>query len=232
MTHRSASLSSPKLRGLAQSKPSRFAILTMIVVMGVVGLGAVGAGAASVSGVLTSYQSPTPIASRDLHFQNVITGDVYLSPTHSDGSFRASLPPGKYQLRTESGAILVKTIVVDRADIDLGHISELAPFAPARLWQAQTIAPSHLTSPAPSTAYVKTSDTTPLPATAGAMPKPTFDWTKPPPETVATQGPNSVTGIATAPLPASHLPSAAPAFAGGARVPYSTSPAAGGQASP
>jgi hypothetical protein len=176
--------------------------------------------AARVSGVLTGYENSTPQASRDLHFQNAITGDVYLSPTHPDGSFRASLPPGTYRLRTETGAVLVNSIVVGRADIDLGRVNELAPLAPQRLWQSQAIAPTRLAGPAPSTAYLMTSDTTPLPATATTVPKPEIDWTKPPPETQAMQGPNMVTGMATAPLPPPRTPSAltpaSPSWMGGA----------------
>jgi hypothetical protein len=186
--------------------------------------------AARVGGVLTGYENSTPQASRDLHFQNIITGDIYLSPTHSDGSFRASLPPGTYRLRTETGAVLVNSIVVHRADIDLGRVNELAPLAPQRLWQSQSIAPASLAGPAPSTAYLMTSDTTPLPATATTMPKPQIDWSRPPPETQASQGPNSVTGMSTAPLPPPHAPSPAmPAAPGGmGAAPYSSAPAMAG----
>src|SRR5690349_10338980 len=112
--------------------------------------------AGRVSGMLTGYENSTPIASRDLHFQNIITGDAYLSPTHADGSFSASLPPGTYRLRTETGAILMKSIVVSNSAVDLGRINELAPLAPQRLWQWQAIAPTRLDSPAPSTAYLMT----------------------------------------------------------------------------
>jgi hypothetical protein len=174
---------------------------------------------------LTGYEHSTPLASRDLHFQNAITGDVYLSPTHPDGSFSASIPPGTYRLRTETGAILLDSIVVERKDIDVGRVSELAPLAPQRLWQFQSIAPARLDAPAPSTAYLMTSDKTPLPASATTVPKPEIDWSKPPPETQASQGPNAVTGMATAPLPPMHMPSVAnpPAPSGmmGA-VPYSS----------
>jgi hypothetical protein len=203
------------------------------VIIGIIGVSSDEAAAARVSGVLTGYNDPTPLASRDLHFQNVITGDVYLSPTHSDGSFRASVPAGKYRLRTETGAVLVKSIIVDRADIDLGRINEVAPLAPWRLWQSESIAPSRLASPAPSTAYVKTSDTTSLPATATVVPKPAFDWTRPPPETQAAQGPNAVTGMATAPLPPPRTPSAmTPSVSGGiGAAPYPASPAAAGSSS-
>jgi hypothetical protein len=175
--------------------------------------------AARVSGILTGYENSTPLASRDLHFQNVVTGDIYLSPTHSDGSFGATLPPGTYRLRTETGAVLVNSIMVGRTAIDIGRVSELAPLAPQRLWQSQSIAPSRLDAPAPSTAYLMTSDKTPLPPTATTVPKPEIDWSKPPPETQASQGPNTVTGMATAPLPATRTPSALMPPAPGAMPP-------------
>ena len=50
------------------------------------------AAAARVSGTLTSYQAQ-PAVSRDLHFENCVTHDSYLAPTHTDGSFAQSLPP-------------------------------------------------------------------------------------------------------------------------------------------
>jgi hypothetical protein len=181
--------------------PSWGSIVIAIMIMATIGFSSGRARAAQVSGVLTGYENSTPLVSRDLHFQNAITGDIYLSPTHSDGSFRASLPPGTYRLRTETGAVLVNSFVVSRSAIDLGRISELAPMAPQRLWQAQSIAPSNLSGPAPSTAYLKTSDTTTLPSNATTVPKPEIDWTKPPPGTQADQGPSTVTGMAAAPLP-------------------------------
>jgi hypothetical protein len=159
--------------------------------------------AARVGGVLTRYETSTPLASRDLHFQNNITGDIYLTPTHADGSFRASLPPGNYSLCTETGAILVRSILVEHAALNLGQVSELAPYAPQRLWQIERIAPWILTSPAPSTAYIATGETTPIPASAQAVPKPTINWAEAP------MGPtgvsNAATGEATAPLPAPHV---------------------------
>jgi hypothetical protein len=204
--------------------------LGIVFALAVIGASPSPARAARVAGVLTGYENSTPLSSRDLHFQNIITGDVYLSPTHSDGSFRASLPPGKYRLRTETGAVLVNSIAVGRADIDLGRITELAPLAPQRLWQSQSIAPSRLAAPAPSTAYVMTSDTTPLPATATTVPKPQIDWSRPPPETQASQGSNMITGMAAAPLPPPRAPSSATPAAGvgmGAS-PYSSTPAVAG----
>jgi hypothetical protein len=202
---------------VADTLPSAAAILFILAVLGAL---PGHARAARVSGVLIGYENSTPLASRDLHFQNIVTGDAYLSPTHPDGSFRASLPPGRYRLRTETGAILVNSIMVGRADIDLGRVNELAPLAPQRWWQSQAIAPTQLAVPAPSTAYLMTSDTTPLPASATTVPKPEIDWSKPPPETEASQGSNIITGMAAAPIPPHHVPSAttasAPGWMGGA----------------
>jgi hypothetical protein len=189
--------------------PGPIGIAIMIFVLAVIGASPDPARAARVRGVLTGYENSTPLASRDLHFQNIVTGDSYFSPTHSDGSFGAILPPGTYRLRTETGAVIVSSIAVGRRDIDLGRVNELAPLAPQRLWQAQAIAPTLLTVPAPSTAYLMTSDKTSLPATAKAVPKPQIDWTKAPPETQASQGPNAVTGMETAPLPPAHAASGA-----------------------
>lgn len=206
----------------------------LIVTLGLAVIGASPglARAARVTGVLTGYDNSRPLVSRDLHFQNVITGDIYLSPTHSDGSFKATLPPGTYRLRTETGAVLLKSIMVGRRDLDLGRISELAPLAPQRLWQSQSIAPSRLAGPAPSTAYIMTSDTTPLPPTATTVPKPNIDWSKPPPETQASEGANAVTGMATAPLPPARMPPATmPTMPGGmSATPYSSAPAVAGTA--
>jgi hypothetical protein len=126
--------------------------------------------AATVSGILVQYEG-APDPNRDLHFENVITHDIYMAPTHQDGSFSQQLPPGTYRLRTEVGAILASDIGVADADVPLGRVSELAPLAPARLFQFQNIASTILKSPAPSTAFTYTEDTTVLPPSAQAVPK-------------------------------------------------------------
>ncbi len=127
--------------------------------------------AARVSGRLVSYHGQ-PAPSRDLHFENCVSRDIYLAPTHGDGSFAQTLPPGCYNLRAERGAILKSSIEVGAAPIDLGQVSDLAPLAPARLFDLQSIFPSLLYSPAPSTAYIFTRDTTVVPASAPKIPAP------------------------------------------------------------
>ena len=130
--------------------------------------------AGRVSGVLTTYQG-RPDASRDLHFENCITHDIILAPTHSNGSFAQDLPPGCYNLRAERGAILKSSIQVGDAPVNLGQVSDLAPLAPARLWDLQTLFPTLLYSPAPSTAFVFTRDTTVVPSSAPKIAAPSSE---------------------------------------------------------
>lgn len=123
-----------------------------------------------------------PIASRDLHFQDCVTQDIYLSPTHENGSFAAQLPPGCYQLRNETGAILIHAIYVSKYDVNLGQVREGPSTWFKDLFERQTIFPTLLTSPAPSTAYVFTRDTAAglLPASAVKVPVPSSEseWLK------------------------------------------------------
>lgn len=144
------------------------------------------ADAARVSGTLMGYDSSAPLASRDLHFEDSVTLDVYLAPTHSDGSFAVELPPGLYNLRAERGVILARAVAVGNINVMLGNVSERAPYTPARLFELQRVAYSILTSPAPSTAYIMTADTAVVPASAESVPKPQVDWNKLPPGSEAT----------------------------------------------
>jgi hypothetical protein len=137
------------------------------------------AAAARVGGTFITYQGQ-PAVSRDLHFENCATRDSYLAPTHGDGSFAQSLPPGCYDLRAERGAIVRYAIMVGDSDLTLGQVKDLAPFAPARLFQLEALFPTLLTSPAPSTAYIFTHDATVVPAGATVVPMPTSEseWLK------------------------------------------------------
>jgi len=119
--------------------------------------------AARVSGTLTGYDNSSPQPNRYLHFENRVTLDVYMAPTAADGSFATNLPPGTYRLREEHGAIIARGIAVGVVDLTLGNVSELAPLAPSRVWDLQSIAPAQLVSAAPSTANILTHDSVVLP---------------------------------------------------------------------
>jgi hypothetical protein len=142
--------------------------------------------------MLYGYGNSTPQQSRDLHFENEVTHDSYLAPTHGDGSFAVELPPGVYELRSERGAVLRRSITIDQTNVPLGHITDLAPYTPMRWFHLQDVAGSILTSPAPSTAYVMTKDPTVLPPSATTIPKPKINWGKPLLETEVA-GPNMAT---------------------------------------
>src|SRR5665213_2328151 len=160
-------------------------VLAMAMLLGA-GLPAT-ARAAIVSGTLTGYEGKAE-PSRDLHFENCVTHDEYLAPTHTDSSFAQNLPPGCYDLRAEQGAILRHGIIVGDSDIAIGTVSDLAPLACARIWDLEALFPTLLTSPAPSTAYIFTHDPTIVPASAAvvAMPTSESEWLKLQKQTEAT----------------------------------------------
>ena len=164
-----------------KNRPCRLSGWLVAAVCAVVA-GASSAEAARVNGTLVAYEGPAQQSDRYLHFQNQVTGDCYMVATATDGAFGAQLPPGVYDLRAERGAILARTIIVGSADVGLGRVSELAPYAPARIWQFQGIAPSLLSSAAPSTANILTVDTTVLPPEAKVMAAPPPDLSSPAPQ--------------------------------------------------
>jgi hypothetical protein len=157
--------------------PTRPGVLALAMLLGA-GMPAT-ARAAIVSGTLAGYEGKAE-PSRDLHFENCITHDEYLAPTHADSSFAQNLPPGCYDLRAEQGAILRHAIIVGDSDIAIGTVSDLAPLAAARLWDLEALFPTLLTSPAPSTAYIFTHDPTVVPASAAKIAVPTSEseWLK------------------------------------------------------
>jgi len=158
-------------------------VLAMLVVAGL----PAAASAARISGTLIGYQGQ-PAPRRDLHFENCASHDSYLAPTHTDATFAQNLPPGCYNLRAERGAILRPGIMVKDNDVALGSISDLAPFAPARLFDLEALFPTLLTSPAPSTAYIFTHDPTVVPASAEVVKVPSSEseWLKLQKQTEAT----------------------------------------------
>jgi len=137
--------------------------------------------AARVTGTFKGYENNTPQTGVYLHFENAVTRDIYMALTAADGSFGADLPPGVYRLRSERGAILTGPIAVGADNSSLGQVSDLAPYAPARLFDRQYLEPVLVTSPAPSTANIGTADTTaPLPPVTTNVTNPALDLPLPP----------------------------------------------------
>ena len=123
----------------------------LIAVAAALAAGARIAGAANVSGLM-SYRDGKPAEQRWLHYENRVTGDIYVAPTKSDGSFTADLPPGLYDLRAERGVILASKIRVDAKDVNIGHVVEPAPLDVRRPFESEGVAEALVESPAPATA--------------------------------------------------------------------------------
>lgn len=111
------------------------------------------ADAAIVSGVYTS-RGGTPLADHQLHFENRISGDIFLTRTGSDGSFSTDLPPGTYDLRAERGLILKEKIVVDGNDVSVGRVTGGPQFDVRRPFEREGVAPSLVDTEAPATAHL------------------------------------------------------------------------------
>ncbi|MGH7931879.1 MAG: hypothetical protein ACREQN_01795 [Candidatus Binataceae bacterium] len=118
--------------------------------------------AAQVSGTLAGT-AQQPDTGRRLHFENRITGDIYIVPIHDDGSFVLNLPPGGYDLRAQRGVMVLRDIAVADKDVALGKFQEHSPNPIMRVLDWESLFPTLLTSPAPSAAYLYTVDTTVLP---------------------------------------------------------------------
>ena len=92
-------------------------LLALIAMVVSVSSGAISAQAAQVSGILTTPDGH-PVSDRQIHFENRVTGVLYLVRTDPDGKFSAHLPPGVYDLRQERGPIIRAGIGVDGASGD------------------------------------------------------------------------------------------------------------------
>ncbi len=112
-----------------------------------------GANAATVSGTYSDRKG-TPLAGHQLHFENRISGDIFLTPTGGDGSFSADLPPGAYDLRAERGLVLYHDLQVDHGAVNLGRVEDGAPLDVRRPFEREGIAPSMIESSAPATAHL------------------------------------------------------------------------------
>lgn len=139
----------------SKTRPSDSVRLTMlslgIASLAAVVIGSSFAGAAIVSGSM-AYRNGKAAEKRQLHFENRVTGDMYVAPTEPDGSFSADLPPGFYDLRAERGVILKRKIRVDQSDLNLGRVVEPVPLDVHRPFQREGVAETIVVSPAPSTA--------------------------------------------------------------------------------
>lgn len=114
------------------------------------------ANAATVTGVYSNRKG-TPLPGHQLHFENRVSGDIYLTRTNSDGSFSADLPPGVYDLRAERGLVLHHNLLVDHGAVNLGRVEDGAPFDVRRPFEREGIAPSMVESGAPATAHLHAS---------------------------------------------------------------------------
>jgi hypothetical protein len=119
-------------------------------------LGVARADATMVSGVYTGVRGATS-AGHQLHFDNLVSGDIFITHTGSDGSFSTDLPPGTYDLRAEHGLVVKSKIPVGTGAVNLGQVGSgksidmfLRPF------QRQGVAPTIINSEAPATAHLAT----------------------------------------------------------------------------
>jgi hypothetical protein len=131
----------------------RFVAAALSIAAGVSFFAAHIAGAANVSGTM-SYRDGSPANKRQLHYENVVTNDIYVAPTNPDGSFSADLPPGVYDLRAERGVVLAGKIRVGNQEVSVGHVVEPAPLDVRRPFEHEGVAEAIVDSPAPATANI------------------------------------------------------------------------------
>ena len=111
----------------------------------------VSARAAVIGGALTTRDG-NPAPDRQIHFENRVTGDIFLVRTGSDGRFSAGLPPGRYDLREERGPIIHAAIAVGANGQDLGKVAEPAGGFWCHLFEMEVLGPAIVKTSAPSTA--------------------------------------------------------------------------------
>jgi hypothetical protein len=128
---------------------------------------AASANAGVVSGVYTS-PGGTPLGGHQLHFENRISGDIFLVRTAGDGSFSSDLPRGVYDLRAERGLVLKSGIRVDGPDLSVGHVTDGAPLDVRRPFERQGIGPAIVDTEAPATAHLAKPSTAAAPANAAS----------------------------------------------------------------
>ncbi len=124
----------------------------MLAVLGIAGVAGSPAFAANVSGVLITVDGKAA-RSRQIHFEDRVTHDLFLIMTDRDGKFSLDLPPGSYDLRSDRGAIMGPMIVVDEAGIALGNIVQPSGWR-GLIFQREGVLKGVVTTPAPSTANI------------------------------------------------------------------------------
>src|SRR5579871_1428757 len=105
-----------------------------------------------IDGKLLTYQGQ-PAADRQIHFENIVSGDAFLTRTGKDGGFNIALPPAVYNLREEHGPIIVRDIQALSGELNLGTVSE--PGGWQRWLEGEGLAPALIHSPAPITSNVR-----------------------------------------------------------------------------
>ena len=136
-------------------------------------LAAASSDAAIVSGVYTS-PGGAPLADRQLHFENRVSGDIYLARTGADGSFASDLPTGTYDLRAERGLVVKSGIVIDvnSVDMNVGQVREGAPLDVRRPFEREGVGPSIVDTGAPATAHLDNAPVRVAPTAPAVEPAP------------------------------------------------------------
>jgi hypothetical protein len=116
---------------------------------------------ANVTGMLVTLRGE-PSPNHQIHFENLVSKDIFLLHTKPDGSFSIYLPPGTYYARLERGAKLGNPITIADNPVDIGRLVIPAPLYIPRLFQMQGFGEAIVTTPAPSTANVSPSRGAPL----------------------------------------------------------------------
>jgi len=130
---------------------------------------AIGAQAALISGVLTTVDGQ-PASDRQIHFENRVSGTLYLVRTNADGAFSADLPPGLYDLRRETGPVIRAGIAVDESSHDLGKVPESEVSFWSHLFELESLGERTVKSPAPATANLPGGAIDMSPPAAGPAP--------------------------------------------------------------
>jgi hypothetical protein len=109
--------------------------------------------AAAVRGIVMKGNG-VPAANEQVHLENRVTGNLYLADTGKDGSFSIDVPPGWYDLRERSGAVIKSGIRVNLNPLDIGSVVLPRRTSFWRLFQRERLAPVLVESPAPTTVNV------------------------------------------------------------------------------